>query len=105
MARAWFSIFAVLSVGLTGVASFGRYATSYPGWAALLASSLMTGGIGVVAVGVMNRYFARAVAKSLQQAEALEQSQREYRDIFENMVDTVYRADMDGEILTISPRS
>ena len=158
MARAWFAVLAIASVGLTGIASFGlvaasgvwlplagvlaavligevaggavllfvvliaavigstfvlgqdpieldlvRYTTSYSGWAAVLSSWFMTGGIGVVAVAVMNRYFARAVAQSLQQAEALEQSQREYRDIFENMVDTVYRADVDGKILTISP--
>jgi PAS domain S-box-containing protein len=79
------------------------YMTSGPAWAAQSIAWLMVGGTCVVAIGVLNSYFVETVATTKQQAEALKQSQREYRDIFENMVDTIYRADLDGKILTISP--
>ena len=79
------------------------YMTSGSAWAIQVITWLMVGGVSVTAIGVLNRYFVETVATTKQQAEALEQSQREYRDIFENMVDTIYRADLDGKILTISP--
>ncbi len=79
------------------------YMTSGFAWAIQVITWLMVGGVSVTAIGVLNSYFVASVAATKQQAEALEQSQREYREIFENMVDTVYRADLDGKILTISP--
>jgi len=79
------------------------YTTSPSAWVLEGFALLMIGGICVVALGVLNTYFVETVATIKQQAEALVQSQREYRDMFENMVDTVYRADLNGKILTISP--
>ncbi|MBC8340504.1 MAG: PAS domain S-box protein, partial [Proteobacteria bacterium] len=79
------------------------YATSPSAWVAEGFAWLMLGGICIVALGILNSYFVETVTTTKRQAEALELSQREYRDIFENLVDTVYRADLDGKILTISP--
>jgi PAS domain S-box-containing protein len=109
-----FVLFAtILAVGVIGTSivlgqrlpelDLVAYTTSPSAWVLEGFSLLMIGGICVVALGVLNRYFVETVATTKQQAEVLEQSQREYRDIFENMVDTVYRADLDGKILTISP--
>ncbi|HIF91506.1 MAG TPA: hypothetical protein EYQ60_00010, partial [Myxococcales bacterium] len=65
------------------------YMTSGFAWAIQVITWLMVGGVSVTAIGVLNSYFVASVAATKQQAEALEQSQREYREIFENMVDTV----------------
>jgi len=104
------TILAACAIGTTSILSnelpafnFVAYTTSVSGWATQAFSWLMLGGTCVAAIGVLNRYFEAAVSTTQRQAESLAESERAYRDIFENMVDTVYRANLNGTILTISP--
>jgi PAS domain S-box-containing protein len=79
------------------------FLTSVPAWATAMFSWVLVGASTAIAIGALNRFFVASLETSRQRAEALAESEREYRNILENMVDTFYRADTDGRIVTISP--
>lgn len=80
-----------------------QYMRSNAPWMGLLFAWLVLGGSVIFSVGILHTHFIENLDKSKNQTKALEASQRDYREMFENMVDTVYRADQDGRIRSISP--
>lgn len=80
-----------------------QYMTSNDTWTSLLFGWLVLGGSVIVAVGILHRYFIDNLDRAKEQTKALATSQRDYREMYENMVDTAYRADQEGRIRSISP--
>lgn len=80
-----------------------QFLTSTPAWTTAILSWALSGGSAAIAVAALNKFFFETVDVSRQHAEALEESEREYRNILDNMVDTFYRADHEGLIVRISP--
>ena len=57
----------------------------------------------VMAIGHLNQYLSRSLKQSADKSTSLEQTQLEYLDLFENLIDVVYRTDLNGKIIRISP--
>lgn len=76
---------------------------SVPVWATSIISWTLVGGSMAVAVGALNRFFSETLEESRNATTALAESEREYRNILDNMLDTFYRADREGVIVMISP--
>ncbi len=74
-------------------------------WALYLLSWFFLGVTTVMAVGYINQYFWETLKQLATKSNALEESQFEYIDLFENVADVIYRADLDGKITRISPSS
>lgn len=74
-------------------------------WALTLLSWFFLGVTTVMAVGYINQYFWETMKQLATKSNALEESQFEYFDLFENVADVIYRADLDGKIIRISPSS
>ncbi len=74
-------------------------------WALYLLSWFFLGATTVMAVGYINQYFWETLKQLATKSNALEESQFEYIDLFENVADVIYRADLDGKITRISPSS
>ena len=72
-------------------------------WALYILNWVFLGGATVIAVGYINQYFSETVKQLATKSKALEESQFEYFDLFENVADVIYRADLDGKIIRISP--
>ncbi len=66
-------------------------------------SWVITIGGTIIAIGILNKFFIESLETSRRQAEGLEESEREYRSILGNMVDTFYRADQEGCVVMASP--
>ena len=66
-------------------------------------SWVMTIGGTIIAIGILNKFFVESLETSRRQAEGLEENDREYSNILDNMVDTFYRADQEGCVVMASP--
>lgn len=103
----------IVATGMIGVGTvlghrlppfeLAAYLTSTPAWALAETSWIIVSGSLVIAVGILNRFFVESMEKSRRDTAALEESERDYRNILDNMVDTFYRADQDGRIVMVSP--
>lgn len=103
----------IVSTGMIGVGTvqghrlppfeLAAYLTSAPAWALAETSWIIVSGSLVIAVGILNRFFVESMEKSRRDTTALEERERDYRNILDNMVDTFYRADQDGRIVMVSP--
>ena len=76
---------------------------SPPQWALRIFSWFFLGGTMIMAIGHLNQYFSESLAQLADKSTSLEQSQFEYLDLFENLIDVVYRTDLNGKIIRISP--
>jgi len=72
-------------------------------WSLYILNWFFLGGTTVIAVGYINQYFSETMEQLVTKSNALEESQFEYFDLFENVADVIYRADLDGKIIRISP--
>ena len=77
--------------------------TSPTQWALHIFSWFFLGGTMVMAIGHLNQYLSRSLKQSADKSTSLEQTQLEYLDLFENLIDVVYRTDLNGKIIRISP--
>jgi PAS domain S-box-containing protein len=74
-------------------------------WMLYILNWVFLGGTTVIAVGYINQYFSETMTQLATKSHALEESQFEYFDLFENVADVIYRADLNGKIIRISPSS
>ena len=72
-------------------------------WTLYILSWLFLGGTTITSVGLINHHFLEALAQLVSKSNALKESELEYVDLFENVADVIYRADLNGEIIRISP--
>ena len=95
--------FATVSNGMPPPFDLSTSVASPLGWGVLVASWTTTGGIAIASLYLLNCHFVETATATRLQSEALARNQHEYRDMFQNMVDTVYQADLQGKIIAISP--
>ena len=74
-------------------------------WVIRMLAWIWIAGCGAVPLTVLIRYYADNDWKLREKTEALEESQHEYKSIFENAADCLYRTDNEGTITKISPSS
>ena len=74
-------------------------------WTLYILSWLFLGGTTITSVGLINQHFLEALAQLVSKSNALKESELEYVDLFENVADVIYRADLNGKIIRISPSS
>ena len=79
------------------------YISSASTWINSELAWVLTIGGAIFAIGMLNKFFIESLETSRRQAEGLEESEREYRSILDNMVDTFYRADQEGRVVMASP--
>jgi PAS domain S-box-containing protein len=72
-------------------------------WTLYILSWLFLGGTTITSVGFINQHFLESLAQLVSKSNALKESELEYVDLFENVADVIYRADLNGEIIRISP--
>ena len=103
----------IVATGMIGVSTvqehrlppfeLAAYLMSAPAWALAEISWITVSGSLVIAVGILNRFLVESMEKSRRDTSALQERERDYRSILDNMVDTFYRADQDGRIVMVSP--
>jgi two-component system CheB/CheR fusion protein len=79
--------------------------TSVNQWALYILSWFFLSVTTVMAIGHINQYFLETLKQLATKTNALEEIQFEYLDLFENVADVIYRADLNGKIIRISPSS
>lgn len=72
-------------------------------WVLRLGSWFMLALAAISAIGMITTNAAALLAQLSEQTLVLENSQREYRELFENIVDIVYRTDLTGKVVRVSP--
>jgi PAS domain S-box-containing protein len=72
-------------------------------WAIRLGSWFMLALAAILGIGMITTDAANTLEQLSEQKVALESSQRQYRGLFENVVDIVYRTDTDGKFVELSP--
>ena len=72
-------------------------------WTLYILSWLFLGGTMITSVVLINEHLLEAVTKLVSKSNALQESELEYVDLFESVADVMYRADLNGKIIRISP--
>jgi len=106
-------VFVVLAVGLIGTATVLNnrlpafdvvtYMTSAPAWMLAIIGIVFTSGTTIFALEALNKFFVVSAETSHHNAAAMADSETKYRDILNNMPDILFRTDIEGRLLMISP--
>ena len=95
---------AVEGLYLSGLFNIGSEAWLNPiEWVLRLGSWFMLALAAIFAIGTIATNAAATLEQLSEQTLVAESSQRQYRELFESVVDIVYRTDIEGKFLQLSP--
>ena len=80
------------------------FLTSAPAWVTRVLSWVLTGGTMAIAIGALNKFFVESLKTSQRHAEALEESESQYRRLINNLPEIVYSFSDEGGVLCHSRR-